>query len=187
MTKFQKAVKWLSLVAFIMLAVVLVYEASMPAKVSSSHSGAVSNAVVDTTEKIEGAIGGTKPNTPDSEPTLSEQIRANWGKFNLYIRKGIGHFGAFLVLAIFGTIAFFMLAENRTRGVVVALVLGVSIALITEIIQLYTEGRAGSASDVMLDSFGYVVGCVLTLILFGIIVLVRKRKIARNYSDRGEL
>lgn len=177
MSKKIKIIGTISLVFFLILTAFLVYEASRPAQVSSSHSGAVSNAVVDATEKIEGAIGGgSSPNTPeepDKGPTLSEQMRANWGKFNQLIRKGIGHFGAFAVLAIFGAVGILLLNRSKVRGAVVTLVLGISVALITEIIQLYTEGRAGSADDVILDFSGYVVGFLAVAVILGIVAIVR--------------
>ena len=177
MTKFQTAVKWLSLACFIILAVALIVEASMPGNLSSSHSGAVSNAVVDATEKIEGVVGGTNSNEGGADtPTLSEQIKANWSKFNYYLRKGIGHFGAFFVLAIFGTIAFMKLGESKENGFLVSLVLGVSIALATEIIQLYRPGRAGTATDVGIDSLGYLCGMAICLVVVIISSLVKRAR-----------
>ena len=177
MTKFQKAIKWLSLAGFILLAGVLIFESCMPGKVSSSHSGAVSNVVVDTTERIEEAVGGSGSSTEPNQPTLSALIRENWGKFNHYIRKGLGHFGAFLVLAIFGTVAFELIINKKwLLGALVSVALGVMIAMLTELIQLYIPGRAGSWSDVGLDSFGYFVGALLTFIVMLIVKAVRRKR-----------
>ncbi|MBQ8178813.1 MAG: VanZ family protein [Clostridia bacterium] len=156
----------LSLVIFLLLAVVLVYEASMPGEISSEHSGAVSNVIQDATEKVESVVGG------GGENSLSEKITTNWSEFAYMVRKGIGHFGAFLALAVFGTYALINLAPNKASGGLVALLLGVIIATLTEYIQLHVKGRYGSFDDVMLDSFGYAIGFVITIVIALIIYLI---------------
>ena len=163
MAEFNKVIKWLSLFLFVALSVVLVYESCMPASVSSEHSGAVGGAVLDVTEKIEGVVGGD-----NGAPTLSEQIKSNFGEFSRYIRKGIGHFGAFMVLAILGIIGLSLTNYKTIPLALISLIYGLFMATLTEAIQLVTPGRAGAVDDVLLDFFGYL--CGATLVLIAIII-----------------
>lgn len=103
--------------------------------------------------------------------------------FYLLIRKGIGHFGAFMVLAMigFGVCLFFF--KKKPLFIIISLALGFSIAGVTEIIQLYVPGRSGLFSDVMIDFSGYFVGTAITFTIFYIIILIRfilKRKGKKN-------
>ena len=163
MAEFNKVIKWLSLFLFVALSVVLVYESCMPASVSSEHSGAVGGAVLDVTEKIEGVVGGD-----NGAPTLSEQIKSNFGEFSRYIRKGIGHFGAFMVLAILGIIGLSLTNYKTIPLALISLIYGLFMATLTEAIQLVTPGRAGAVDDVLLDFLGYL--CGATLVLIAIII-----------------
>ena len=169
MRKSIKVLSIISIVVFVCLSIFLIYEASMPGEVSSSHSGAVSGAIQDVTEKVESTVGGSGE--------VSESITNNWSTFTHYVRKGIGHFGAFLVLASFGTFGIVMLLKDKASGVLVSLVLGVSIATITELIQLHVPGRYGCYDDIILDSTGYLVGFALTLVVLGIAYLIKRGKV----------
>lgn len=176
MRKSIKVLSIISIVVFVCLSVFLIYEASMPGEVSSSHSGAVSGAIQDVTEKVESTVGGSGE--------VSESITNNWSTFTHYVRKGIGHFGAFLVLALFGTFGIVMLLKDKASGILVSLVLGVSIATITELIQLHVPGRYGCYDDIVLDSSGYLVGMLLTLIVLLIAYAVKKvKKIKNEHND----
>ena len=91
MTKSRLTILILSVIALVALTGVLVYESCLPGKVSSEHSGAVSDAVIDATENIESVVGGGE-STPD-KPSLSDKMKDNFSDFTYYVRKGIGHFG----------------------------------------------------------------------------------------------
>ncbi|MBQ7323482.1 MAG: VanZ family protein [Clostridia bacterium] len=89
--------------------------------------------------------------------------------FYLWVRKGFGHFGAFLVLGFFAVLTFYNLFPKSTKGkllgFVLCLVAGFAIAGLTEIFQLpfFTEGRYCSFDDVLLDFKGY---CTSTLVMY---------------------
>ena len=171
MGKVSKAIKYITFILAILLTIVLIYEACMPGSVSSGHSGAVSDAVVDATEKIENSIGNS-----NSEDTLSTQIRMNWSEFNRYIRKGIGHFGAFLCLSILCILSLTLTDLKPFPSALITLTYGIFIATLTEALQLITPGRAGSIDDVLLDFFGYLCGAILVFLIAGIALLVKKSK-----------
>ena len=107
--------------------------------------------------------------------TFSETMQ----NFYLWVRKGVGHFGAFLVLGIFASATYYMLFSKSTKGKLVGFAVcmfaGFAVAGITEILQLpvFTAGRTSSFSDVMLDFKGY---CCSSLVIYAIIFVVHFAK-----------
>lgn len=95
--------------------------------------------------------------------------------FSHWVRKAMGHFGAFLVLGIFGSFTYLIIFKKNLRGRLIAflvcLAAGFAVAGITEILQLpiFTPGRGPSFSDVMLDFTGY---CTSTIPIYVIILAV---------------
>lgn len=176
MTKSRLTILILSVIALVALTGVLVYESCLPGKVSSEHSDAVSDAVIDATENIESVVGGGGESTPD-KPSLSDKMKDNFSDFTYYVRKGIGHFGAFLVLAVFATLAFLLSHVKPFPALLLTIIYGFFFATFTESLQLITPGRAGAIKDVLLDFSGYLVGTVITLLVLLIIRVVKKKKL----------
>ncbi len=114
--------------------------------------------------------------------TLSDTVK----NFYYLIRKGIGHFGAFLVLGFFATFSYFMLFSKSTKGKLwgfgVCVVAGFAVASLTEILQLpiFTQGRHCAFKDVMIDFGGY---CTSTLAIYLIIFAVHFIKIYKNKKN----
>lgn len=100
--------------------------------------------------------------------------------FYMLIRKGIGHFGSFLVLALIacGVCCYFF--KNKNIFILISLVVGFSLAGTTEIIQLYVEGRTGTFSDVMIDFSGYLIGTIISFGLIYLIILIKTIKKRRR-------
>ncbi len=74
------------------------------------------------------------------------------------IRK-IAHFSEYTVL---GILASLMIREtNCKRPVLSPWVIGALVACCDETIQLFSNGRSGQVTDVMLDSAGVLFGCVV--------------------------
>lgn len=105
-----------------------------------------------------------------------EKLINNISSFLYGIRKGIGHFGAFLIFGIFSSFVFlfFFKFKNKFLSIFICFVQGFVLALITEIIQLFVPGRYGVFSDVMIDFCGF---CFSTLII-SIIFLIKNKKIS---------
>ena len=95
--------------------------------------------------------------------------------FYYFIRKAMGHFGAFLVLGIFGSLTYYIIFKKSLKGKLIAFLTcifaGFAVAGITEILQLpiFTPGRGPSFSDVLLDFVGY---CTSTVPMYIIIILL---------------
>ena len=106
-----------------------------------------------------------------SRLTLEDTI----DNFYHWVRKAMGHFGAFLVLGIFGSLTYYVILGKSLKGKLIACLVcifaGFAVAGITEILQLpiFTPGRGPSFSDVMLDFAGY---CTSTIPIYAIILLI---------------
>ena len=116
---------------------------------------------------------------------VKKSFVSNIESFRYYIRKGIGHFGAFLVTAILATMTaiFFFMYKKWWVGlikIVAVLLYGFLFAGLTELIQSFVPGRAGLFSDVIIDFSGYSVGALIVtliyLITIAIIIIINRRK-----------
>lgn len=104
--------------------------------------------------------------------------------FYMLIRKGIGHFGSFLVLSLIACGVCLYFVKNKSIFIIISLLVGFSIAGVTEIIQLYVEGRTGAFSDVMIDFSGYLIGTVISFGIVYLIILIKflKKRKKENYD-----
>ena len=82
---------------------------------------------------------------------------------HFFIRKG-AHFTEYFIL---GNLLSLTVREAKWKKVLLApWLMGTMVACCDETIQLFSDGRAGQITDVMLDSSGVLTGCViLTLVL----------------------
>lgn len=87
----------------------------------------------------------------------------NLSDFFYKVRKGIGHFGAFLVLGIFSTFTWILFISRKKLpfSIMISTVLGFVIAASTEIIQYFVPGRYGTLSDVLLDFSGFMISTLI--------------------------
>jgi hypothetical protein len=98
-----------------------------------------------------------------------------------YVRKGLGHFAIFLILAIFASLSCFMFFEHK-KWWHVAIKIGIIFAYgflfsgFTELLQMITPGRFGLMSDVLVDFSGYSLAAVLLSIGFIILLIVKLKK-----------
>ncbi|MBR5516046.1 MAG: VanZ family protein [Clostridia bacterium] len=89
-------------------------------------------------------------------------------KYQFYIRK-TAHFSAYTILAILiGSSAIPYFEKVRYR-LGISFVVGVLYAISDEIHQYFVPGRSCELRDVLIDSAGVTLGCILLFILFKII------------------
>ena len=76
----------------------------------------------------------------------------------MLVRKA-AHFTEYFILGILTSLT---VCETRcTRTMLAAWTIGTLVACCDETIQLFSDGRAGQITDVMLDSSGVLCGCIL--------------------------
>ena len=113
--------------------------------------------------------------------------------FMLYIRKGVGHFGAFLILGIFATIsaALFIRKKLYFVGVAANFAFGFLFAGFTEYLQTLTPQRVGCMSDILIDYTGYISSAIVVTIIFTTIFAIKffknRGKINNDSIDKEEV
>lgn len=97
---------------------------------------------------------------------------------NHIVRKLIGHFGSFLVTAVFGVLSicfFFVKNKSIYISLGVVLIYGLILAMLSEFLQIFAGNRGPSWNDVGIDYGGYALGFVCTLLLVILIKQIRKK------------
>lgn len=103
-----------------------------------------------------------------------KDLISDMSNFFYYVRKGIGHFGAFFVFGIFSSI-FYMLYFDKKRYYIAILLnffIGFNVACITEFIQLYVPGRTGLFTDVLIDFTGFSLSSAIVIVTFLALAIV---------------
>lgn len=106
--------------------------------------------------------------------------------FYMLVRKGIGHFGAFLIFAVFGALFMIFSYKKKYIFMILSLVVGFLIASCTEIIQIYIPGRVGAFKDVLIDFTGYVAGTIFIFVFYYFIKLIKYFKERRKKNDEKQ-
>lgn len=144
----------------------------------------------DTGAQVVGLKVGTVTITAKSyaNPALSEEIELkivalpfindqNFSNFQMLVRKALGHFTLFFVNGVFGFLTFYLfLKDNKLIQIIIgSLSVGLFFASVSELIQRFVPGRAGTFTDVLINFSGYLVATLL-LLLITYLVLKRKAK-----------
>ncbi len=105
-----------------------------------------------------------------------KKLITNMTTFLYYIRKGLGHFGAFLITAVFSVLFYLFVFDDKRNwffSIPFIYLQGLFVAELTEFIQLFTPNRSGLWSDVMIDFTGFSIGASLTLLIILVYYLIR--------------
>ena len=96
-------------------------------------------------------------------------------EFFYKVRKGLGHFGAFLVLGIFSTFTYMLFFTKKKWFFSVPLnfIVGFFIAALTEYIQTLVPGRYGCWSDIVIDYSGFSSSAVVLTVTIFIVYFVK--------------
>lgn len=160
----MKYLKYVFLIIYLSLTIFIFVRASASGEQSSKESDQVTDVVV-------GAIDQLNPS--------DESIVDIYGvdKVKNFIRKGIGHFGLFLVLGIFGVPTFMLFIKKHYLALILELISGFTIASISEIIQIFADNRGPSFKDVLLDFSGYLTSTLLIGLVLFIIYIIKTKKV----------
>jgi len=138
---------------------------------------------IDVFAIVESAIGGSGSGAQSSrfanfilnivkvfDPNTTLTI--NTPGFQNFIRKFFGHFLLFGGSGLFTTLGLYLILLDKAAKPIISIsilsaLIGLALASITEVIQLFTPGRAGLIADVFIDWAGYVLfgGIVIFIIL----------------------
>ena len=100
-------------------------------------------------------------------------------KLHASLRKVLGHFSLFLVDGVVGFM-FCMTIENKKLRYILMFAFGVFFATIAEVLQLIPKGRVFALRDILINNSGYLVGTLLSLLVYSIINKIRKKEMTKN-------
>ncbi len=128
-----------------------------------------SNGVVQVAEDV---VNTVSPGTVTPE---------NHDSFASFIRKAFGHFGLFVISGLFSSLAAFLWLNPMKWAkqywvVLIGLSFGLTVAAITEVIQLNVPGRSGEFTDVLIDFSGYLLGALIVALILFLILRPKNKK-----------
>ena len=152
----------ISFYIFLCLSIALTGYIVISSCLQGSDSSSQSGRVVNFFKMI---INGIFPNTINED---------NIGWFTTFIRKGIGHYGAFLVDGVFIslTVYFYCLLKEKKiyyPQLYIVLPIGLFLAILTESIQLLVPNRSGEVVDMFIDYGGYLTGFAILILIYYLI------------------
>ena len=105
----------------------------------------------------------------------------NIGAYTGFVRKFVGHFSLFFISGIFTTLAvkylYYDNNDNYRLFIVFSCISGIFLANLTEFIQFFIPGRSGEVADIRIDSLGYLLASLITLLVIYLLIKNRKKKI----------
>ena len=143
----------------------LVFQSCLPANSSMEWSNVALNVAKE--------ILPSKTN-PDGSVTIWNNVNGSD-----FIRKLIGHFSFYLIdgaLVSLFTYFLFGFTKNKNLSLLIILIVGVLFSILTEIIQIFVPGRAGDITDMLLNLSGYLLGCVIVILIVYLIYRHKKKK-----------
>ena len=150
----MKYLKYLCLVIYIFITMVIFIKAFESAESSSESSDQVTDVIVGTIDGI----------TPGDE-SITDKFSLE--DIKLFIRKAFGHFGVFLLLGVFATVTYYFFIKRKLYGIIITILAGIITSGLSELFQTIPEGRGPSFGDVLLNYLGYAISMlVIGLILY---------------------
>ena len=134
--------------------------------INGDISAKESNSIAHTTADV---INTVKPET------ITPQ---NFDRFAFDLRKAAGHFGLFALSGAFSSWATYLFSKDTKLGyfltqMITDLSFGVVMALLSEFVQIFVDGRTGAWADVGIDFAGFFLGFLVVFVIF----LLKKSKI----------
>lgn len=158
--KKRNILKWVFFALAIGWSLFLIINGAIQGTASAQESNTISKIEADVINTV---APGTI--TPETFP-----------QFAAINRKVVGHFLAFTLDAVFATISIYYFTITRKwykfyYMLLISTGFGLIVALISEFLQLFTNGRVASFGDVGIDMLGYALGL---LIIFLILLFSKK-------------
>ncbi len=160
----MKYLKYIFLVCYIFITLVIFIKAFEDGEKSAASSDQVTDVIIGTIDGI----------TPGDE-SITDKFDIE--DIKLFIRKAIGHFGLFLVLGIFAAMTYYLFIKNKLLSLIISIVVGLITAGLSELFQGIPAGRAPSFTDVLIDYAGYMIAVLLFSLIFYLPYYIKRRKV----------
>lgn len=165
--KKSSILKWIFLTLTVAVNVFIIVNACINGTVSSQESGWFSKTFAS-------VINFFSPNYITD---------ANFDNFAAIIRKLVGHFGLFALDGFVSTLtAYEFLKDSKFKNNLVlfgsSLLLGLLVAGVSELIQIFTPDRYGSFFDILIDFGGFILGfgIAISILLFESLIPFKKEE-----------
>ena len=167
----QKFLKWFILSIAIAINLFIIINAFISGEASAKESNTIAHTTAD-------VINTIKPET------ITPQ---NFDHFAFDLRKILGHFLLFAFSGGFSSWAAYLFARDTKVGffltqMIMDLSFGFAMALLSEFVQVFVDGRSGAWADVGIDFAGFFLGFSTVFLVF----LLKKSKIfhKENYMKK---
>ena len=162
--KTRRILCYIFLVLSVAINVFIVVEGGINGDNSASQSFSFTQMFIDLVKKID-------PNSPIVQnPEITHSV----------IRKLVGHFGLFGVSGILTTTMLSLIddayKDKKLQIVISSAFIGLFVAFLSELMQLFTPGRYMSFIDVLIDYSGYILFGGLTFLIFYLAYHHKKKK-----------
>ena len=163
--KKQIFLKWFIVSIAIAINLFIIINAFINGEVSAKESNTIAHTTAD-------VINTVKPET------ITPQ---NFDRFAFDLRKVVGHFLLFVFSGGFSSWATYLLSKDTKVGyflseIVMDLSFGLVMALVSEFVQIFIDGRTGAWADVGIDFAGFFLGFLIVFV----ILLILKSKIFKK-------
>ncbi len=155
--------KYCYLIIYISLIILILMASLQNSDQSSNQSSIITDIVIDSIEFIK-----------------NDEISWSYEEVHHIIRKTIGHFGSFLLCGFFGLLTFYNFLHRKKKSLILTMIVGAVVAFSSEMLQLISEGRSCEFKDMVIDTFGYLWGTIICLL---IIIIVNKRKLKKTFCE----
>ena len=146
--------KWFIFSVAVAINLFILINAFINGDISAKESNSIAHATAD-------VINTVKPETitPDNFP-----------EFAFSLRKAVGHFGLFAFSGGFSTWSLYLFVKDSKVGYflyesLMTLGFGFILAIISEFVQIFVDGRTGAWTDVGIDFSGYFIGFFLVFLI----------------------
>ena len=155
-------------ILFISFAIIAVAINVLIIVMSATGGDRSSSQSLNFTKMIVDFINWIAPNSP---------IVQDQGKLHHIVRKLFGHFLLFGASGLFTTLTLIfdgdVFKNRKIETLLFSFSIGLTVATVSELIQIITPGRAGMFTDILIDFSGYL---LFTILIYFVLFLINKSK-----------
>ncbi len=150
----MKAYKILFSIIYILLILFCFFNSLQSANASSEMSGGITNYIVIFIKKI--LLNGN----------------LDYNIIHKLVRKVIGHYLYHVIVGVVGIIVYLLFLNNNRKAFIVAIMISLLLSIISELLQLFVEGRSFGVIDILINYSGFLTG----IVFFEIVYKIKKQK-----------
>lgn len=140
----------------------------------SKASNERSDKIISVVDSVSDSVDTTQTETSNIEVSHKD----NYKMLNFTIRKG-AHFIVYMLLGIFFFMSIYSLGVSKGKAFLIMIIFCFLYACSDEYHQSFT-GRTSSFSDVLLDTMGALVGCIMILTIHKVWMFLCKKEYLNN-------